>query len=57
MEKPVETKYQYNNIEIVEVDGKKRVRRLRDGKLMLASKGDNRVYGNHKVRKWYTSFD
>ena len=51
MEKPVETKYQYNNIEIVEIDGKKRVRRLKDGKLMLASKGDNRVYGNRKIRR------
>ena len=39
MEKLVETKCQYNNIEIVEIDGKKRVRRLKDGKIMLASKG------------------
>lgn len=51
MEKPVETKYQYNNIEIIEIDGKKRVRRLKDGKLMLASKGDNRVYCNRKIRR------
>lgn len=51
MEKPVKTKYQYNNIEIVEIDEKRRVRRLKDRKIMYASKGDNRVYGNRKVRR------
>lgn len=51
MEKPVKTKYQYRNIEIVEIDGKKRVRRLKDGRLMLSSKGDNRVYCNRKIRR------
>lgn len=51
MEKLVETKCQYNNIEIVEIDGKRRVKRLKDGKLMHASKGDNRVYCNRKIRR------
>ena len=51
MEKPVKTKYPYNNVEIVEIDGKRRVKRIKDGKLMYASKGENRVYGNRKVRR------
>ena len=29
MEKPVKTKYQYNNIEIVEIDGKRRGKKIK----------------------------
>ena len=52
MEKPVETKYQYNNIEIIEIDGKKRVRRLKDGKMMHANKeGASRVNTKRKIQR------
>jgi hypothetical protein len=47
----------YENIEIVEIDGKKRVKRKRDGKLMHSNKeGVSHVNTKRKIRRQRNSY-
>lgn len=41
----------YEHIEIVEIDGKKRVKRLKDGKIMHANKEVSRDNTKRKIRR------
>lgn len=44
--------HEYQNIEIVKIDGKKRVKRKRDGKIMHANKeGVSRANTKRKIRR------
>lgn len=47
----------YEHIEIVEIDGKKRVKRKRDGKIMHANKeAVSRANTKRKIRRQRTSY-
>lgn len=47
----------YENIEIVKIDGKKRVKRLKDGKIMHANKeGVNRANTKRKIKRQRNSY-
>lgn len=44
--------HEYQNIEIVKIDGKKRVKRLKDGKIMHANKeGVSRANTKRKIKR------
>lgn len=46
----------YEHIEIVEIDGKKRVKRLKDGKIMHANKEVNRANTKRKIKRQRNSY-
>lgn len=49
--------HEYQNIEIVKIDGKKYVKRKRDGKIMHANKeGINRANTKRKIRRQRNSY-
>lgn len=49
--------HEYQNIEIVKIDGKKRVKRLKDGKIMHANKeGVSRANTKRKIRRQCNSY-
>lgn len=49
--------HEYQNIEIVKIDGKKYVKRKRDGKIMYANKeGVNRANTKRKIKRQRNSY-
>ena len=49
--------HEYQNIEIVKIDGKKRVKRLKDGKIMHANKeAVSRDNTKRKIRRQRSSY-
>ena len=49
--------HEYQNIEMVKIDGKKRVKRKRDGKIMHANKeGVSRANTKRKIRRQRNSY-
>lgn len=48
--------YTYENIEIVKIDGKKYVKRKRDGKIMHANKEVSRDNTKRKIRRQRNSY-
>lgn len=49
--------HEYQNIEIVKIDGKKRVKRLKDGKIMHANKEDGcRANTKRKIKRQRNSY-
>lgn len=48
--------HEYQNIDIVKIDGKKYVKRKRDGKIMHANKEVSRVNTKRKIRRQSKSY-
>lgn len=49
--------HEYKNVEIVKIDGKKRVKRKRDGKIMHANKEEvSRANTKRKIRRQRNSY-